>query len=125
MFGTLTVEGRDTTEEYQLAQEATALGRAADNDLCLHHPPVSLHHARIVAGPSGCSVMDLGSSNGTYVNGAELPVKTEHALADADVIGVGPFSLHFHAAAGGAVAPPPPIEPTLVLAPAAPPRACV
>ena len=125
MFGTLTIEGRDTTEEYQLAQEATALGRAADNDLCLQHPTVSLHHARILHGPSGCSVMDLGSSNGTYVNGAELPVKTEHALADGDVIGVGPFRLHFHAAAGDAVAPPPQFEPTIVLAPAQPSRLVV
>ncbi|HJX62051.1 MAG TPA: FHA domain-containing protein [Dehalococcoidia bacterium] len=125
MFGTLTVEGRDTTEEYQLAQEATALGRAADNDLCLQHPTVSLHHARILYGPSGCSVMDLGSSNGTYVNGTELPVKTEHTLADGDVIGVGPFLLHFHAAEGSAVAPLPQFEPTIVLAPVQPSRLMV
>jgi len=125
MFGTLTVEGRDTTEEYQLAQEATALGRAADNDLCLQHPTVSLHHARILHGPSGCSVMDLGSSNGTCVNGAELPVKTEHTLADGDVIGVGPFLLHFHAAEESAVAPPPQFEPTIVLAPVQPSRLMV
>ena len=125
MFGTLTIEGRDTTEEYQLVQEVTTLGRAADNDLCLQHPTVSLHHARILHGPSGCSIMDLGSSNGTYVNGAELPVKTEHALADGDVIEVGPFQLHFHAAAEGAVAPLPQFEPTIVLAPAQPPRLVV
>ena len=125
MFGTLTVEGRDTTEEFQLVQEATALGRAADNDLCLQHPTVSSHHARILLGPSGCSVVDLGSSNGTCVNGAELPVKTEHALADGDVIEVGPFRLHFRAAADGAVAPPPQFEPTIVLAPAQPARLVV
>lgn len=125
MFGTLTIQGRDTTEEYQLTQETTTLGRAADNDLCLQHPTVSLHHARIVHGPSGCSVVDLGSSNGTFVNGAELPVKAEHTLADGDIIEVGPFRLHFRAATGGAVAPPPQFEPTIVLAPAPPPRLVV
>jgi len=124
MFGSLTVEGRDATEEHQLAQEATTLGRAADNDLCLQHPTVSLHHARILHGPSGCSIMDLGSSNGTYVNGAELPVKTEHALADGDVIEVGPFRIQYHAPAD-AVAPPPQFEPTIVLAPALPSRLVV
>ena len=125
MFGTLTIEGRDTTEEHQLVQEVTTLGRAADNDLCLQHPTVSLHHARIQHSPSGCSIMDLGSSNGTYVNGTELPVKTEQALADGDVIKVGPFQLHFHAAAEGAGAPLPQFEPTIVLAPAQPSRLVV
>jgi ABC-type multidrug transport system ATPase subunit/pSer/pThr/pTyr-binding forkhead associated (FHA) protein len=125
MFGTLTIEGRDTTEEHQLVQEVTALGRAADNDLCLQHPTVSLHHARIQHDPSGCSIMDLGSSNGTYVNDAELPVKAEHALADGDVIKVGPFQLHFHAAVEGDGAPLPQFEPTIVLAPAQPPRLVV
>jgi len=125
MFGTLTIEGRDTTEEHQLVQEVTTLGRAADNDLCLQHPTVSLHHARIQYSPSGCSIMDLGSSNGTYVNDAELPVKTEEALADGDVIKVGPFQLHFHAAAEGAGAPLPQFEPTIVLAPAQPSRLVV
>jgi len=125
MLGVLTIEGRDTTEEYQLAQEATALGRAADNDLCLEHPTVSLHHARIMQDGSGCRIMDLGSSNGTLVNGAELAVKTEHVLKDGDMIQVGTFRLHFHVQPDGAVASPPQFEPTIVLAPAQPPRLVV
>ncbi len=48
------------------------MGRAADNELTLPYPTVSLHHARILADTNGCRIMDLGSSNGTSVNGVEL-----------------------------------------------------
>jgi len=135
MFGALTIEGQDTTQDYQLTQPATALGRAGDSDLCLQHPTVSLHHARILCDPSGCRIMDPGSSNGTYVDGAELSVNTKHALQDGELIQIGPFRLHFRwtppleadtpRLATGAVTSLPEHEATVVLAPKTPPRLVV
>ena len=97
MFGTFTIQGRDKAEDFLVTQTAVSVGRAGDNDLTLPYATVSLHHARILADAAGCRIMDLGSSNGTFVNGVELPVKVEEALRDGDVVQVGPFQLHFHA----------------------------
>jgi ABC transport system ATP-binding/permease protein len=99
MFGTFTIVGRDRTEEFPLEQETAGIGRAADNELNLPYPTVSLHHARLAADASGCSIMDLGSSNGTFVNGAEIPVKVAQLLKDGDSVLIGPYELRFHAAA--------------------------
>src|SRR3990172_7940815 len=125
MFGALTIEGRDTTTEHRLARATTTLGRAADNDVCLQHPTVSLHHARIVCDSSVCRIVDLGSSNGTYVNGVELAVKTEHGLSEGDTIEVGPFRVGFRLLAGATVIVAPEPEATVVLAPPVPPSLVV
>jgi hypothetical protein len=45
------------------------LGRANDNATIFHDPRVSRHHARIVADGDGLAIEDLGSSNGTFMNG--------------------------------------------------------
>jgi hypothetical protein len=49
------------------------VGRDAANDLRVEHASVSARHARIeVSGDSGIEVVDLGSSNGTFVNGIQI-----------------------------------------------------
>ena len=46
------------------------LGRAPDNDIVLNHEQVSQRHARVTIGKGGVAfISDLGSTNGTYVNG--------------------------------------------------------
>ena len=68
------------------------IGRQADNDLVLVDRGVSRHHAEIInAGPS-CTLRDLGSTNGTYVNGSTV---REHVLRDGDRISVGSTSVEF------------------------------
>jgi hypothetical protein len=55
---------------------------------------VSRSHASIDATDGGCTLRDLGSSNGTTVNGEPT---VEWQLADGDVIGLGGVALVFHA----------------------------
>jgi ABC-type multidrug transport system ATPase subunit/CRP-like cAMP-binding protein len=62
------------------------IGRDADNDLVFSSRLVSRHHAVVELVPEGFRLRDLGSSNGTFVNGAE--VKTA-LLRDGDEIWVG------------------------------------
>jgi len=67
-------------EPVELGDEPVTLGREPDNVVVLpaeRFPHVSAHHARIVPGATGPRVEDLGSSNGTLVNG--------HPVADADL----------------------------------------
>jgi FHA domain-containing protein len=52
--------------------DGLSLGRADDNAVKLRDSRASRHHARIVADGTGWSVEDLGSSNGTFVDGAQV-----------------------------------------------------
>ncbi len=69
-------------------QREMVLGRTPDADLQLPGSGVSRRHTRIVAAEGGYWVNDLGSSNGTFLNGA--PVDCQR-LRDGDVVGVGEF----------------------------------
>jgi len=105
MFGAFTIQSRDKTEEFPLTQAIVNVGRAADNQLSLPYATVSLHHARVLADASGCGVMDLGSSNGTRLNGVEIPIKVAQTLREGDVVEIGPFQMRFHASQGRVAAP--------------------
>ncbi|MGE5586815.1 MAG: FHA domain-containing protein [Clostridia bacterium] len=50
----------------------TVLGRSRESDIVILDPYVSARHAEIVLSGSGFLVRDLGSANGTYVNGRRL-----------------------------------------------------
>ena len=55
-----------------LVSSPVRVGRAADNDLVLPDPEVSRHHAQLEPDGQGWRVIDLGSTNGTWVNGVRL-----------------------------------------------------
>jgi Inner membrane component of T3SS, cytoplasmic domain len=63
------------------------LGRADDADLTLADAGVSRTHARVSAGAEGATIEDLGSSNGTFVNGER--VEGARPLSDGDQIQLG------------------------------------
>ncbi|NIU20686.1 MAG: FHA domain-containing protein [Actinobacteria bacterium] len=73
------------------------VGRAPDCDIRLVDQGVSRRHCRIQNAGSGLRVVDLGSANGTYVNGD--PVETS-ALKPGDQLAVGPTILECQAAPG-------------------------
>ena len=76
------------------ASSLTSLGREADNTLPIPEAAVSRHHARVERREDGYWIEDLGSTNGTLVNGARL----ERArLADHDVVRVGDSIFRFAA----------------------------
>lgn len=56
---------------FEVSNEVT-IGRALDCDVVLENTFVSQHHARIRRDPNGLLVEDLGSTNGTSVNGAKV-----------------------------------------------------
>jgi hypothetical protein len=68
------------------------IGRQADNDLVLVDQGVSRHHAEVINESGTCTLHDLGSTNGTYVNGG---VVKEHVLRDGDRISLGSTVVEF------------------------------
>jgi hypothetical protein len=59
-----------------LRSHPVTVGRADDNDLVLADPEVSRHHARLEPDGEGWRAIDLGSTNGTWVNGVRLNMAT-------------------------------------------------
>lgn len=78
-----------------LGEEPILIGRLPTCDVPVEDPRASRRHAEIRPEPEGYAIVDLGSLNGTTVNG--VPVK-EHLLADGDVIGIGTLVLRFETA---------------------------
>ncbi|MEV6407494.1 FHA domain-containing protein [Streptomyces bobili] len=78
---------RRPTTVRPLPTRTVRIGRAPDNDLVLDDLVVSRRHAELRALPDGSyEIADLGSHNGTYLNG--LPV-TAAPLAPGDIVGIG------------------------------------
>jgi hypothetical protein len=73
----------------------TYIGRSEDNQLRLLDPGVSRRHVLVMATPGGYTIRDLGSQNGTYVNGTRVD---ESPLADGDRITIGEINLVFRGA---------------------------
>jgi hypothetical protein len=69
-----------------------SLGRQAACDVTISDPNVSRRHAEIRPEADGYLLVDLGSTNGTRVNGQRV---AEHALRDGDQVGVGGVTLVF------------------------------
>jgi hypothetical protein len=82
----------DDQREYLLDGRDVAIGRAPSCDIVLEGDPhASRRHAVLRARNGGYVVADLGSSNGTYVNGYEIREATP--LDDGDRIGIGSFEI--------------------------------
>jgi pSer/pThr/pTyr-binding forkhead associated (FHA) protein len=66
--------------------ESVIVGRAVTSDFPIYDPTVSRQHAEVVLDDEGVRVKDFGSSNGTFVNGAQV---TETSVVDGDMVTFG------------------------------------
>ena len=103
-------------KEIPLSKERTSIGRKPSNDIQIDNLAVSGEHAVIVTIMNDSFLEDLGSTNGTIVNGN--PVK-KHFLQNNDVIELGKYKLKFLAEPGAQPAAAADFEKTMVLRPSA------
>lgn len=73
-------------QEMPLSKEVVRIGRGADNDVVIENESVSVHHAVIRQNDGSYHVQDLGSTNGTTVNGESV---TTANLGDSAAVGFG------------------------------------
>ena len=69
------------------------IGRDADNQIALDYPDISRQHAQIVVGEAGFEVMDLGSTNGTYLDNLKLVPRRPAAWGPGQVLRIGDVQL--------------------------------
>jgi hypothetical protein len=86
------VEGVQIKHVY-LQKDRTTLGRGADNDIVLDNMIVSGHHCAFeLRGLADVFIEDLGSTNGTYINGKMVK---RQKLNDGEVVAIGNFRIQY------------------------------
>ncbi len=81
------IHGRDQGKRLELGENPISLGRDSTNELQLRDTEVSRRHAEIRPDNASFTIVDTGSSNGTFVN--TKPVQSPHRLSNGDRIQVG------------------------------------
>ncbi len=71
---------------FELDKPSYVIGREAGNDLVIEDPQVSRRHAQLTQQGNSYLIEDIGSTNGTYVNGKRVTAPT--LLANGDMVGL-------------------------------------
>ena len=87
-------------QAFALQDGENLIGRDSGAHIFLDHPSVSRRHARLLLTPRQVVLEDLGSRNGTFVDGRGITSPTE--LHDGTIVGVGPITLTFVSPSGTA-----------------------
>lgn len=96
----LQAEGAEAVRQLSLGQldlsqlTSVVIGRDPESFLPLNHPTVSFRHAMISKQDGNLVIRDLGSTNGTFVNGQRI---SQAPLKSSDVVQIGPFKLTYDA----------------------------
>lgn len=109
----------------QLGQIPLRIGRAPDNTVVINDPQASAHHVEVTPGfgNNGYQIIDLGSTNGTFVNEQRLTANMPRPLYAGDTIRIGTTSFTYEASGAGyestVASNAPNYEPTIAAAPGA------
>jgi hypothetical protein len=105
------LRGEQANKSFTLGDTPFTFGRSPDNTIVFAGGRASRRHAEIRADGAEYVLSDLGSSNGTFVNGQRLTAP--HRLRHGDTFDIGDDAFRFDA-------PAPAVDKTLIAAPAAP-----
>jgi len=86
MYSIHIIQGFDQGERLDISSKIVRIGRDSENELQLHDSEVSRFHAELQLADGGFKVVDLASSNGTFVNGERI---TSESLSSGDRVQLG------------------------------------
>lgn len=92
MASLVTIKGPNLGQRFALAGDSLLIGRQEEADIYLESLAVSRHHARLLRHDGEYFVEDVGSSNGTFVNGRRISGPT--SLAVGATLQIGPYVLN-------------------------------
>lgn len=85
----------DTGERYELSNKEMVIGKNKERaQILLTEPTVSRIHAIITKTGNSWYIQDLNSKNGTYLNGARLPIRTDTLVQESDELYVANIPFH-------------------------------
>lgn len=99
-----------TGRTHELKVDKTTIGRLEDNTFPIPEPSVSSHHCEIILRGSDVVVKDLGSTNGTFINGEKV---SESALKAGQILRLGQIEMRLETDA--APAPKKAVDQTMVM----------
>ena len=85
-----------------LKAEKTTIGRVEDNAFQISEPSVSSHHCEVILKGNEITIRDLGSTNGTFINGDQVK---EAPLKHGQILRLGNVELRVDTGAAGATRP--------------------
>lgn len=89
------IRGPNAGARFLLDHDRTTVGRHPDSDIFLHDVTVSRRHSELLREGRRFAIRDLGSLNGSYVNGVRVD---ERMLESGDEVQIGRFKLLFFGA---------------------------
>jgi predicted component of type VI protein secretion system len=92
MASVTVIFGGQEQKVYELDKPRMVVGREPSCEIHIDNLGISRNHCAFVNKADAFVIQDLGSSNGTYVNGRKI---TEHFLNDADEVIIGKYTLRF------------------------------
>jgi pilus assembly protein CpaF len=91
-FSVILTEKGGATQRLDFDSEEITIGRVDENDICLPKGNISKKHTKIVVKDGKIIVLDLKSTNGTYVNGKKLA--GPQVISSTDKVYIGDFILN-------------------------------
>src|SRR3954471_22848731 len=91
-FSIILTEKGGATQRLDFESEEITIGRVDENDICLPKGNISKKHTKIVVKDGKIIVLDLKSTNGTYVNGKKLA--GPQVITPTDKVYIGDFILN-------------------------------
>lgn len=87
------INGAEAGRTFEIDAPELAIGRQAGSRILIDGPKVSRRHARVMREAGGVRLEDLGSSNGTFLNGKRLD--SPATLKGKDEVGIGSYLLRY------------------------------
>jgi pSer/pThr/pTyr-binding forkhead associated (FHA) protein len=115
----LTVSLPDGTDAvHELTEDLITIGRVEENTIEIADASVSSRHAQLTKDDGDYVLRDIGSTNGTRVNGRELPEGEDFKLGDGDSVAFGKIAVLYNSEVP-APSRPLPVEESVAAVPAA------
>jgi predicted component of type VI protein secretion system len=90
-------------QEVSFDRPRITIGRKPGNDLHFNRPEISGSHAAFLLENDSYYVTDLGSTNGTLLNGAPIVAKEKYPLNTSDVVTIAPYRIRFEGEPGATI----------------------